>query len=76
MGINLHCYVTKGIATNSKAIASYTQTVMKFDTKGQVLASKINVFLLACLCACHSPYMVELQPKVHQKPFKCLLVVF
>ena len=26
-------FVTQGIATNSKAIASYTQTVMQFDTK-------------------------------------------
>ena len=29
----LHCYVTQGIATNSKAIVSYTQTVMQLDTK-------------------------------------------
>ena len=29
----MHCYVTQGIATSSKAIASYTQTVMQLDTK-------------------------------------------
>ena len=32
-GWHLHCLVTQGIATNSKAIASYTQTVMQLDTK-------------------------------------------
>ena len=29
---DLHCYDTQGIATNSKATASYTQTVMQLDT--------------------------------------------
>ena len=33
MSIQLHCYVTQGIATNSKAIASYTLTVTQLDTK-------------------------------------------
>ena len=40
MSIQLHCYVTqgiptnsKGIPTNSKAIASYIPTVMQLDTK-------------------------------------------
>ena len=30
---HLYCYVTQGIATNSKPIASYTQPVMELDTK-------------------------------------------
>ena len=30
---HLHCYITQEIATNSKAIVSYTQTVMQLDTK-------------------------------------------
>ena len=33
MSIQLHCYVTQGIPTNSKAIASYTPTVTQLDTK-------------------------------------------
>ena len=33
MSIQLHCYVTQGIPTNSKAIASYTLTVTQLDTK-------------------------------------------
>ena len=37
MGGHLHCYVTQGIATNSKSIASYTQTVMQLDPKAKNL---------------------------------------
>ena len=33
MNIQLYCYVTQGIPTNSKAIASYTPTVTQLDTK-------------------------------------------
>ena len=33
MSIQLHCYVTQGIPTNSKAIASYSPTVTQLDTK-------------------------------------------
>ena len=31
--VDLHCHVTQGITTNSKAIASYTLTVIQLDTK-------------------------------------------
>ena len=33
MSIHLHCYVTQGISTNSKAIAGYSPTVTHLDTK-------------------------------------------
>ena len=33
MSIQLHCYVTQGISTNSKAIASYIPTVTQLNTK-------------------------------------------
>ena len=40
MSIQLHCYVTQGIPTNSKAIASYTLTVTQLDTKLKIASWK------------------------------------
>ena len=47
MVMHLHCYVTQGIATNSKTIASYTQTVMQLDTKLSFL--KIALWKQFCI---------------------------
>ena len=40
MSIQLHFYVTQGIPTNSKAIASYTPTVTQLDTKLKIASWK------------------------------------
>ena len=47
MGEHLHCYVTQGIATKSKAIASYTQAVMQLHTK----LAFLKIASLKQLCA-------------------------
>ena len=62
MSIHLHCYVTQGIPTNSKAIASYTPTVMQLD-KASIFENCIMETTLCCddqysiqLCSSHFIY--------------------
>ena len=55
MSIQLHCYVTQGIPTNSKAIASYIPTVMQLDTKLAFLKTaswkQLCVVMISCVVA-------------------------
>ena len=57
MSIQLHCYVTQGIPTNSKAIAGYSPTVMQLDTKLAFL--KINI-QYSCVVAISFVHRVDI----------------